>query len=408
MTTPAATAARVPAAVATYLAVVQFFFVTTWTVYVIFLPKLLESAGLPAHYAGWILILDQLIFMAADIAVGVAADRTGRTLGRLGPLIVGLTLASTLAFVALPHAALSGGAAPAVTLSLVVVWAITSSALRAPPFVLLGRYAAAPQTPSLNAVMLTGLAIGGALAPYLGMTLKNIDPRIPFALAAGSLAATVIGLIWVERRLSHLPAPPPHPAQPATALVAGVSPFLAGCLLLAAGFQSHFALNSAGQYLRFAEPRSLEYLMPVFWIGFNVAMFPGAAAARRYGALHVMCVAALVGSAAALAAEHAPSLDVLIAAQLVVGGAWGCALMAAFSAAIEFGRTGREGLALGLLFSMLAAATLARIGVTVAGANKLPEVAAVLAWLPAVLWLAGGMALLWIVRMNPVRTHGAA
>lgn len=50
--------ARVPQATALYLAVVQFLFVTTWTVYVIFLPKLLETAGIPKHYALWILIFD--------------------------------------------------------------------------------------------------------------------------------------------------------------------------------------------------------------------------------------------------------------------------------------------------------------------------------------------------------------
>ena len=38
----------VPAGAALYMALVQFLFVTTWTIYVIFLPKLLESVGLPA------------------------------------------------------------------------------------------------------------------------------------------------------------------------------------------------------------------------------------------------------------------------------------------------------------------------------------------------------------------------
>lgn len=382
---------RVPAAAAMYLAVVQFFFVTTWTVYVIFLPRLLETAGLPASHAGWILILDQLIFMAADIATGVAADRAGRVLGRIGPLMVGLTLVSAVAFLALPHAAQLGAAAPAVGLVLIVVWAATSSALRAPPFMLLGRYAAAPQMPWLSALMLTGLALGGAIAPFLGVALKNIDPRIPFALASAGLAAAAIGLIRVERHLARLPPAPATPAPAPRALVAGASPFLIGCLLLAGGFQVHFSLNSAAQYLRFADAKALEYLMPVFWIGFNFVMFPGAVLARRFGTLPVMGVSALTGSMAALAAAHAPSLDLLIAAQLVVGGAWGCALVAAFSASLEFGRSGREGLALGLLFAMLAAATLARIGVVVTGTSKLPAVAGVLVWLPPLLWVAGGI-----------------
>ena len=57
-------APQVPAGVALYLAVVQFVFVTCWTIYVIFLPGLLETAGLPRHYAIYVLMLDQVVFMA--------------------------------------------------------------------------------------------------------------------------------------------------------------------------------------------------------------------------------------------------------------------------------------------------------------------------------------------------------
>ena len=68
------TRAAVPTGVALYMAVVQFLFVTTWSIHVIFLPKLLVSAGLPASLTPVILIIDQLIFMAADINL---PSRTG-------------------------------------------------------------------------------------------------------------------------------------------------------------------------------------------------------------------------------------------------------------------------------------------------------------------------------------------
>ena len=51
----------------------------------------------------------------------------------------------------------------------------------------------------------------------------------------------------------------------------------------------------------------------------------------------------------------APGLEVLVAAQLLAGGAWGCVLVASFTGAIQIGRTGREGLALGTFFAILAA-----------------------------------------------------
>lgn len=380
---------RVPDAVALYLAVMQFLFVTTWTVYVIFLPQLLESAGIPARYALWILMFDQLVFMVMDVVMGVAADRAGRVLGRIGPLIIGATVVSCAAFLLIPHAALLGGAAAAALLILVLIWTATSSALRAPPWVLLSKYAAAPSLPWMNALMLSGLALGGALAPYLGVTLKNLDPRLPFALSSLILLAVTVGLIRVERYLAPRPRVSERTVAPASALVTGIGVFLVGCLLLAQGFQIHVSLNSTGQYLRYARPEQLEFLMPIFWIGVNVAMFPGAALAKRYGTLPVIAAAAAIGAGGALLSARAPSLDLLIAGQLVAGGAWGCVMMASFSAALEFGRTGREGLALGLLFGILATATLSRMATMMAGVHRLPDFAPVLSWAPIVLWFAG-------------------
>ena len=329
---PDTTAPRAPYAAALYLAVVQFLFVTCWTVYVIYLPALLEASGLPRHYAPWILILDQLTFMVMDVVMGLAADRAARTLGRIGPLIIGLTTLSCIAFLLIPQVAGPGAVSSGLLLALILVWTVTSSALRAPPWVLLDRHAAAPSVPWMNALMLTGLAVGGAVSPYLGVTLKNVDPRLPFAVSSLALLAATAGLIWVERALSKQPARPAPPVGAPLRLMPGSWLFAAGCLLLALGFQVHFSMNSAGQYLRLASPDRLPYLMPVFWIGFNLVMFPGAALARRYGTLPVIAAAALVGAAATLASLLANDLDLLLAAQFTAGGAWGCIMMASFSA----------------------------------------------------------------------------
>jgi MFS family permease len=388
MTEPASP--RVPHAIALYLAVVQLLFAVTWTVYAIYLPRLLESAGISARYTVWVLMFDQLVFMVMDVVMGVAADRAGRMLGRIGPLIIGATVVSCIAFLLIPHAALLGRAATTASLMLVLIWTATSSALRAPPWVLLSKYAAAPSLPWMNALMLTGLAIGGALAPYLGVALKNIDPRLPFALSSLVLLAATIGLIRVERYLALQPRVAEHGVAPARALIAGTGVFLVGCLLLAQGFQIHSSLSSTGQYLRYARPEQLEYLMPIIWIGVNVAMFPGAALAKRYGTLPVIAAAAVIGAGGTLLSARAPSLELLIAGQLMAGGAWGCVMMASFAAALEFGRTGREGLALGLLFGVLAAAAFSRMAIMAGGLHTLPDIAPVLGWAPIVLWFAGG------------------
>lgn len=378
--------AAAPHGAALYIALVQFLFATCWTVYVIYLPALLEAAGFPKTYAPWILILDQLTFMVMDVVMGMAADRAARRLRRIGPLIAGLTAVSCVAFLLIPQVAASGPAASWLLLALVLAWTVTSSALRAPPWVLLDRYAAPPGLPWLNALMLTGLAVAGAVAPYLGIALKNLDPRIPFAVSSATLLVVTAGVVWLERALGKARTPTSAPVSARSGPLPGTWLFAAGCLLLALGFQVHFSLNSAGQYLRLAAAERLPYLMPVFWIGFNLAMFPGAALAKRHGTLAVIATSALVGAAAALASALAGSLDLLLAAQLVAGGAWGCMLMACFTAALEFGRTGREGLALGMLFAALAGATLARIAAAVAELPRMPGFAAVLAWAPFAMW----------------------
>jgi predicted MFS family arabinose efflux permease len=120
-------------------------------------------------------------------------------------------------------------------------------------------------------------------------------------------------------------------------------------------------------------------------------MFPGAALAKRFGRLPVIAIAAFIGAGGMLASFRAPSLDLLIAGQLIAGGAWGCVLMASFSAALELGRTGREGLALGLLFATLAGATLIRMAIALGQFNQLPEYAPLVRWVPIVLWLVAGI-----------------
>ncbi len=382
------TRAAVPASIALYMAVVQFLFVTTWTIYVVFLPKLLETAGLPASYTPMILIIDQLVFMVMDIYVGVAADRAQRTLGKVGPLMIGMTLVSCVAFLLLPFFAHLGAV---VALGLMLTWVVTSSALRAPPWVLLSKYAAAPSVPRLNTLLLCGLAAGGAISPYLGIVLKNADPRLPFVLSSLTLLAATAGIVYIERRLSLNPVAPSSVAPEPAELVGRTWPFLLGLLLLAAGFQIHFSINTAAQFLKFAKPADLEWLMPLFWVGFGVLMMPGSALCKRFGTLQVLVVSAVLGAVGAYLAANAGSLDMLIAAQLIAGGAWGSMLMCGFTAAMAAGRTGREGLALGLLFAALAFATLSRIATVMAGIPKQSAYAPLLSMAPVACWLAGAL-----------------
>ena len=394
-----------------YLGVVQFFFAATWIVYVLYLPQLVAQVGMDKSATAWILMADQLVFVFADYASGVAADRVARTLGRIGPWVLAATLISCAAFLALPFVA--PGASPAVFVAVIMIWAVTSSALRAPPLALVGKYAAKPAQPILVGLSLLGLGVANALQPYLGLSLRGIDPRIPFALSSAALALVTLGLVIAERKLSRAAAVPG--AEPAASLAAplqaaaGPAPVLIAAALLAAlAFQVHVFIDSAPLYLRQAPKEQLPMLSPVFWIGFNLGMLPLSLATKRWPAARVMGVSALVAAVASGLATAAPNLSLLVATQFVAGAAWAGVIIAAFAWALARGGVGRAGAFAGAISSVLALATLARMGSVAAGWPKAPGLSDALAWWPVVGWLAASAVVVALVLRRPQAMRHAA
>jgi MFS family permease len=377
-----------------YLAILQLVFTLGWTVYAIYLPRLAAQVGIAPTVVILILMLDQAIFTITDTAMGIFADKITPIVGRLGVFVASLTALSCAAFVALPFIAETGPSSQAVFIALIVIWSVTSSALRAPPLTLLGKYGARPQLPLLSALAMLGYGVAGAVSPYLGVTLRNQDPRLPFVISSVVLLITALALSKVERGLAQ--APQVQAKQPAAAKPLGKVPFIfiAAMVILALGYQLHFSINSGPFFLRFAKPADLEWLFPVFWIGFNIAMFPASVVTKKRGGLIVMGFAGLLGAVAVVGAEMAGSLNMLIAAQFMAGAAWGCMLMSAVSAALAIGETGAEGKVVGLVFSALALATFARMAAVAGGLQKLPDYAPLLHWAPVACWSVAGAGLL--------------
>jgi MFS family permease len=377
-----------------YLAALQLVFTLGWTTYVIYLPKLAAQVGIAPSAVILILMLDQAIFTISDTAMGIAADKVSKLVGRLSVFVGVLTAISCAAFVALPFVAGTGPGAQAWFIALIVIWVITSSALRAPPLTLLGKHRAKPAIPFLSALAMLGYGLAGAVSPYLGVVLKNHDPRWPFVLSGIVLLLTTLALAKVERDIAEeAPAKPAEPAKPLSAIPIF---FIVSMLILSLGYQLHFSINSTPFYLRFAQAADLQWLMPVFWIGFNIAMFPASVVVKHRGGLIVMGAAGLLGALAVIGAELAGNLNVMIVAQFFAGAAWGCMLMAAVSAALAIGETGAEGKVVGLVFSALALATFARMAAVAGGLQKLPEYAPLLQWAPVACWAVAGAGLLVI------------
>lgn len=383
--------AGLPRRTAVALAVVQFFFVCTWTVYVVFLPGLLEAAGIDRRWVIWILMLDQAIFALMDLALGRAADRVRRSYGRFGHWLLGIAAVSCVAFLLLPHLGRWPGGAT-LSVAAIVVWVATSSVLRAPPWLLLAKYAATPSMPMLSALNLTGLALGGAVAPYLSLVLKGLDPALPFAVISIVLLVTTAVLVRVERTGVAEPAAASNATSDESSgprrVDASLMTFFAAIGVAGLGFQVHSFINSAPLYLRYAPASDLPWLLPMFWIGFNVAMFPAAALAKRHGPLAVIAASAFAGSVGFAIATTAQSLEWTIAGQLAAGGAWGGLCAASFTAVGRFGHVGREGMMFGALWSALSLAALLRFAGVATGVSG--ALGTALTFVPIVLFAVSG------------------
>ncbi len=396
------------ARVGVYLALLQLFFTLTWTVYVIFLPKLAAQVGIRPQAVIVILMLDQVIFAFMDWLMGRLSDRWTRVIGRLSRIVAVTTGVSCVAFLLLPFVAPTGS--EALFLALTVLWSASSSVLRAPPLVLLGKYASRNAVPWLASLSMFGLGVAGALAPLLTVALRETDPRLPFALASIALLLATLGLGWAERALSVVPlqaAPAPLPSASGDAHGhSGLVLFLIAITLLGLGFQIHFSLNAAPMFLKFAKPPELELLMPIFWLGFSFLMWPGTMLTKRYGGLWVMAAGGAVGALAAFATANAGNLATLATAQFIAGGAWGCVMMSAVTAALTLGhsrggdrKTGNEGSVSGALFSLFAVAAFARMLIVWTELNKDPTFATMQPWLPVAAWiLAAGLLLVIVLR----------
>src|SRR3954447_20681860 len=221
-----------------YLAVLQLVFTLGWTTYVIYLPKLAAQVGIAPASVILILMLDQAIFTVSDTAMGIAADRIAPFVGKLGVFVGTVTAISCVAFVALPFAAGTGPGAQVWFIVLILIWVVTSSALRAPPLTLLGKHRARPAIPFLSALAMLGYGLARAVSPYLGVVLRNEDPRLPFVVSGVVLLLTTLALSRVERGIPGQPLA--QAAAPAKPLSAVPMFFIASMVILSLGYQLHF------------------------------------------------------------------------------------------------------------------------------------------------------------------------
>lgn len=359
---------------------VQLLFALTWTVYVVFLPALAEAAGIPRAWVVWILLADQATFVLMDYLLGVAADRVTARMRRLAPWLAAVNAFSCAAFIVIPFAA-GPGTAP-LLVAAIVMWTASASILRAPVFACIARAAEPAQATWLANTALLGLGVAGAVAPALTAQLRGIDPRLPFVVAGAGLALAAAALAWHE----GWQGPPVVTGASRQAPRAPGMAFFAAVALLCLGFQVHTAINSAPAYLRFAQAADLDRLMPAFWVGFSLAMLPSSWLIRRAGGGAVLAVGAVLGALAMASVQRAPDVLLMVAAQLFAGVGWALVIGSAVGAAVDAGRSGREGRFSGSVFALVALGAALRLAFVGLQWNKAPSLAPLLEWLPAVAW----------------------
>ncbi len=194
---------------------------------------------------------------------------------------------------------------------------------------------------------------------------------------------------------------PQNPQNPREPVVPSAGWIAALALCLALGFQAQI-LALPMQIARFAGAGELDYFMPVFWIGFCVAMWPAALLCRDDRLRRTLAWAALVGALASAAAAVASAGAVLVSAHLIAGAAWGVLFTGLLTIVFQHRGEGRVGEAAGIVFGAIAATAALRIAAVALGWPKAEGTATIVAWAGTIGWL--GAAAYLLLAARPRRT----
>jgi hypothetical protein len=373
------TAVRLAAA----LTAVQCLSALTWIVYASLLAGLLDAAGVDPGWRPWILLADQGIFALCDTLAGVWLDGAAAATRRLGGALLGATCVSTVTFLALPWLT----DAPGAMLACIAVWAVASSALRAPLPRLLGRYASLPDHPGLAGFFALGTGLAGLFAPGAMRVLAREGSRAAFALTSLTLWLLVAMLFVTERSQGEGRTEASRAVEaPSRAL-----PLVIGATFLATlGAQVYATFAASAALRRVAGAAEATGLAVVFPLGMALAAV-GGAATKRFGAERsgaAACGMAAVGAAVTGAADGKAAV---VGAVLAAGVGWATALSATLTAVSALAPNERAARWTGVWFAAQAAATGVRMGAGMAAGHVTEGAAggaAVLAWAAAAVMLA--------------------
>lgn len=365
-----------------YIALVQLLFALAWAVYDIFLPQLASRAGLSADTATLLSRVDLFLVVVMDFAFALAAPRIEKGVSRAAKWIIASVWASCLLFLLLPL--VTGGG---LLFVVALVWVITSSAIRMPVLILLCQYVDRGALAGFAAVISIARGISGAVGSYLSSSLTGVSPMLPFLVSSLVLSLAVIGVLWFHRQAEgEQPLNPPKEEPPAPPKAAATVVFAVGVFLAAMGFQLHANVMSVPLYKAVAPNVSLDILIPIFWVGFHLALYPGVLLTKRFGPSAALATGAVIGAVGSLSASSAVTLGSLSADQIATGAGFGLFLMAGIPLASLLGAPNRVGAFIAGWSALLGSANFLRAFVFSKGGFS-PA-------LPAILWFLGAVVII--------------
>ena len=379
-----------------WIVVVQSLLALNWTMYVLFLPQFLEQTGIGRRWVLPILILDQAIFTVMDWFAGSYSDRLARMYGTIGRPLAAVAVASALLLLTLPWAAATGSAL--LVLAVVVAWSLTSSALRAPVFSMVGKVAGPSGRSGVVGLGLISVSLAGAFGPLLTEHLRGLDPRLPMTVGGLALALAALFATRVESA-RPAEAPAPSVAAPAHALV-----LAAAVLLAAVGLQFHSTLALRPLFEGFGVEH-LSAWASTLWFGFAAGLLLAKRVSQRARPLQQAAVALTLGAVLTSAAGLAPTPEVLAILEVLIGAVWAVTMVVALTVALSIGGGRGAGTPLGMIFSALALAIVMRLAVVWLEIPVREQVSAVVAacWLAsaALMVVAGRHASAGAVAVRP-------
>lgn len=383
------TAERCANRLALWAALMQLLVGISWIAYAAYLPQLLESVGISARRALWVLLADQILFVLFDWLAGSQSDRIARRRGAVGHWLTVAATCSALLLLLLPWAAATGS--PVLFLAVALFWTTSSSVMRAPVLAMLGRLGSPRAQSKVVAFALSGLGLAAAFAPFLAPLFKDFSPYWPLGLTALTLVAASAFAAKIEPMSAALTVANDKPDKPQQSWKPSIELIWIGGLMAfaATGMQLLTSELSAPTYRQLGAAPMMLWL-PIFWASFFASQPLCKRLIDRDNGFVYPAGALLLTTVALLAARGAERLPVFALSQCVAGASWGLLLASALAYATRVAGPQNTGTAAGIIFSMLALANVFRLTLLALGL----DIAASLYWWPALVWLITGLLLL--------------